>query len=72
MIKIIIIKYLMTESDKEKILQEFKNKNLSMRQVAKELNISVAYLSDLLKGNRYVNEVLIAKFKGIGIDLMQI
>ncbi|MBE6152679.1 MAG: helix-turn-helix transcriptional regulator [Firmicutes bacterium] len=37
--------------------------NKSLRQIAKELNISVSYLSDILNGKRGCNEELMNKIK---------
>ena len=36
---------------------------VSLRQVAKELNISVSYLSDILNGKKGCNEELMNKIK---------
>ncbi len=53
--------------------KEFLAKNKkTLRSFAKELNVSVAYLSDIIRGNRYVTSKIIKMFKDKGFDIYSI
>ena len=67
--KIIKVHYELDEEDKKSIKKQMIDLELPLRQMAKNLNVSPAYLCDVINGNRHFTPRLKEQFESQGIVL---
>ena len=61
--------YMLDEEDKKDIKKQMIDLELSLRQMAKNLNVSPAYLSGVIAGNKHFTPRLKEQFESQGIIL---
>lgn len=64
---VITVYYVLDEEDKKDIKKQMIDLELPLRQMAKNLNVSPAYLSDVIAGNRHLTSKLKEQFENQGI-----
>lgn len=69
--RVIKVYYVLDEEDKKDIKKQMIDLELSLRQMAKNLNVSPAYLSDVIAGNRHFTQRLKEQFESQGIILKE-
>jgi transcriptional regulator with XRE-family HTH domain len=70
--KIEKVLFVFEEEDKWRFKEFLVKNKKTLRSFAKELNVSVAYVSDIIRGNRYVSKSVIELFKKAGFDIKAI
>lgn len=61
--------YLLDEEDKKNIKKQMLDMNLKLKDIAKTLGLSSAYVSSILNGERNLTEKIIEQFTSVGIKL---
>ena len=64
--KVIKTNYILEKEDMKLIKKEMIERELTLRQMAKQLGISAAYLCDIFKGNRAVSDKLYSELVRLG------
>ena len=67
--KFVKVYYRLDENDKIEIKIQLLKMKKTLRKCAKELKVSVAYLSDILNGNKNLTPHVVNQFEKIGIKL---
>jgi transcriptional regulator with XRE-family HTH domain len=67
--EIVKIHYVLDKEDKKSIQKQMIDLNLNYRKLAQQLGISLAYVADLLNGNRNLTKELKDKLEILGIQL---
>ena len=67
--KIIKTYYFLDEEDKKNIKKQMLDMNLKLKDMAKALGLSSAYVSSILSGERNLTEKIIEQFASVGIKL---
>lgn len=66
---IIKVHYVLDEEDKKSIKKQMIDKDLTLRQMGKNLGVSASYICDVIKGNRTFTGKLREQFESQGIIL---
>lgn len=67
--KFVKVYYRLDEDDKIEIKIQLLKMNKTLRECARELGVSVAYLSEIINGNKNVSETILKQFKQVGIKI---
>ena len=61
--------YFLDEEDKKNIKKQMLDMNLKLKDIAKTLGLSSAYVSSILNGERNLTDKIIEQFASVGIKL---
>lgn len=67
--KFVKVYYRLDEDDKIEIKIQLLKMKKSLRKCAKELKVSISYLSEILNGNRNITPHVVDQFEKVGIKL---